>query len=464
MKQAERASIIRIVSDLIKADGIIDTREILMLEQLRTKYNIRKEDEILASSYTLARSVQTLATVDDKFKHELMADFMQLVMSDNLCVRSEALLLLALRACLTIKTEHHTSVLSIDSTDILFEETQILYIESEFDSQINQQIESFYREICAEARLSGFDFVYLPKISAHYRSISESDLTQLAEFLYPKVSLERIQMIVEQLRHLSTADFCKTQLAAKMQIEAFEEFPASFMIKIGDTIVNERINSSFLIVEIGKDVLSTIRFILDLFLENYQNLSLNYLREEQGRFIFTGYYRQIFDILMIRRGVKSPVVIDPFRERIYFPEAEVSLEKVHRREKALYALLLMESASGGISFNKPTSSTQFERHEKRMKAVMRKYQLIYRMFGGEEEKAPNITLPDIRLPMISLIKKQLLKLDRAIHHIEDYTIQRNLYGNYGVRIPSSLCYCCGSDKTDIKPLTESTEWVRIAAL
>ena len=86
MKQSVRASIIRIVSDLIKADGIIDTREILMLEQLRAKYSIRKEDEILASSYTLARSVQTLATVDDKFKHELMADFMQLVMSDNLCV------------------------------------------------------------------------------------------------------------------------------------------------------------------------------------------------------------------------------------------------------------------------------------------------------------------------------------------------------------------------------------------
>ena len=47
MKQAVRASIIRIISDLIKADGIIDTREILMLEQLRTKYSIRKEDEIL---------------------------------------------------------------------------------------------------------------------------------------------------------------------------------------------------------------------------------------------------------------------------------------------------------------------------------------------------------------------------------------------------------------------------------
>ena len=42
MKQAERASIMRIVSDLIEADGIIDTRELLFLESLREKYGIKK--------------------------------------------------------------------------------------------------------------------------------------------------------------------------------------------------------------------------------------------------------------------------------------------------------------------------------------------------------------------------------------------------------------------------------------
>ena len=47
MKQIERASIVRIVSDLIKADGIIDTREIEFLDVLREKYAITKEDEAL---------------------------------------------------------------------------------------------------------------------------------------------------------------------------------------------------------------------------------------------------------------------------------------------------------------------------------------------------------------------------------------------------------------------------------
>ena len=52
MKQVERASIMRIVSDLIKADGIIDSREISVLQRIREKYGIKKEDEILSTSIT----------------------------------------------------------------------------------------------------------------------------------------------------------------------------------------------------------------------------------------------------------------------------------------------------------------------------------------------------------------------------------------------------------------------------
>lgn len=47
MKQAERASIMRIVSDLIEADGIIDTRELLFLDSLREKYGIKKRMKFL---------------------------------------------------------------------------------------------------------------------------------------------------------------------------------------------------------------------------------------------------------------------------------------------------------------------------------------------------------------------------------------------------------------------------------
>ena len=47
MKQIERASIMRIVSDMVIADAIIDVREIEFINSIKNKYSIKKEDEIL---------------------------------------------------------------------------------------------------------------------------------------------------------------------------------------------------------------------------------------------------------------------------------------------------------------------------------------------------------------------------------------------------------------------------------
>lgn len=83
MRKTERASIIRIVSDLIKADGIIDTREIDFLDDLRVKYGITKEDEILADSYTLAKGLKIISEMDNSMRHSLMND---LIMSQCLTI------------------------------------------------------------------------------------------------------------------------------------------------------------------------------------------------------------------------------------------------------------------------------------------------------------------------------------------------------------------------------------------
>lgn len=47
MKQSERASIFRIVTDLIKADAIIDTREIEKLDSIRERFSIKKKTRYL---------------------------------------------------------------------------------------------------------------------------------------------------------------------------------------------------------------------------------------------------------------------------------------------------------------------------------------------------------------------------------------------------------------------------------
>lgn len=464
MKQIERASIMRIVSDMIKADAIIDMREIDFLDSLKEKYSIKKEDEVLASTFTLSHALNILKDSSESVKHSILSDITQMAMSDNYCAREEALLLIAIRSCLTVNIGNATEIYSFDTSSLYIEPTQILYVESEFDSNVNWDINESFRAITSEIRLAGFDFVYLPKIAEHYRSISNADFLQIASFLYPTASEDRIETITKQLKALSTSEFCKDQLAGKLGVKEFACIPPSIMIKVGDSFVCDKKIANFLIVELDDNALASVRKVLDLFSEHYHTLRLNYLREEKGRFIFTGFYKQIFDIYMLRKGVKSSVVIDNLRDSIRFPEADIKLEGLHRREKALYALFLLETASGGINFSKPENPKQLARYKKRMNAVQEKYRRIYKKFGGEPEKAPDLSISEIRLPMIALIKKRLKSMGEIVYHIDDYMIQRNIYGNYCVGISSNLCCCCGINAKDITLLSESIEWQEISAL
>ena len=362
MRQTERASIIRILSDLIKADAIIDTREIEFLDCIKNKYSIKKEDEILGASYTLSDALSVLIDSSDTLKQELVEDLVNASLSDNFCAREEALLLIAIRMCLA-STGQSAKIISMNTSNIFIVPTQILYVESEFDNDINWEINESYREIKNEMRLAGFDFVYIPKIANHYRSITTSELLRITEFLYPKASPERLQTVTKQLQNLSTSEFCKDQLSGKLGVKEFSTIAPSLMIKIGDSYVNDKRIANFLIVELDKNVLKTVRNIVDSFSQYYHTLNINRLKQEKGRFIYTGFYKQIFDLYMLRKGVKSSVVIDIYRNTIRFPEADAQIEKLHRREKALYTLFLLESASGGINFVKPETPRQFAKYK-----------------------------------------------------------------------------------------------------
>lgn len=231
MKQSERASIFRIVTDLIKADAIIDTREIEKLDSIRERFAIKKEDEVLGSSYTFANAIRTLLDVPKSLQHELTATFNELAMSDNFCAREEALMLVALRLCMSLNLNMECKVVSMDTSSVNLDPTQILYVESDFDNDVNWEINERFREIVAEVRLAGFDLVYLPKIAEHYRTISVTDFIKIASFLYPKASYQRLETVSSQLHNLSTSEFCKDLLAGKLGVKEFSFVNPSLMIK-----------------------------------------------------------------------------------------------------------------------------------------------------------------------------------------------------------------------------------------
>ena len=465
MKQIERASIMRIVSDMVKADAIIDMKEIEFLNTVRQKYGIKHEDEIMADSLTMAEAFHTLMEAPDSLRQDIWGDFQGMALSDNACSREEAMYLLAVVACFSEKLAEKAEVFSVElPEDIKIDNSQVLYVEGEYYKETNREITSHYREIINEFRLVGLNFVYIPKVGEHYKSLSREDLRTLISFLYPTVSDEQMEHVAKQLTTLSTSDFCKAEIVGRMKMQGLAHSLPSVLMRIGLSNIAGKNYDNFLAITLDEEALIAIRRIVDTFVSMFKPRILNPTYEEKQRFVYHGFYKQIFDAFIYKKGIRSTVVVDLIHGDILLPEADSKIAGLSRREKALYALFLLESPSGGINFNMPTGIKSLDKYNRRMAAIQRKYEIIYENFGGERCKAPLLEVATNRLPMIAKIKRQFRQLGDLLNQPDDYLVQRNMFGNYCVTIPPELCLCFDSNTASVKPFGESEFWGRLLAM
>ena len=465
VRQVERASIMRLVSEMVKADAVIDIKELEFLNEIRLKYNIRREDEVMANSFTMADAFKTLKAMPKSLKNDVWGTFKGMALSDKTCSRNEAVHLLAIASCFEENNSDSVTVYSVELPDnIRLDNSQVLYVEGEYYKETNREINQHYREIVNELRLIGFNFVYLPKVGEHYQSLSRDELHTLISFLYPSVSDNQMEQVAKQLTTLSTSDFCKTEIVGRMKVDGLAHSLPSIMFRIGLSSINGKNYDNFFVVTIEEDTLVAVRRIVDTFVSMFKPRLLNPVYEEKQRFVYNGFYKQIFDSFIYKKGIRSSVVVDLVHGDILLPEADSKITGLHRREKALYALFLLESSSGGINFNKPNGIKSLEKYNHRMSAIQRKYEILYENFGGERSKAPQIELPENRLPMISLIKRQFRQLGDLLNRPDDYLVQRNMFGNYCVTIPPELCLCFDTATASIRPFEESDFWGQLLAM
>lgn len=360
MRKEERASIARLLNDLIKADSIIDIGEMEMYARLKWQYKITKEDELAAFEMTIADAMNVLSNSSNDLRESLLSSFSEMTISDGFCARQEALLMLAFIYCMKETSRGLCAIYSVHEPDVQIDDCQVVYVESAYDTNINNDIKANYRSIDKEFRLVGFNFVYIPYIISHYKNTDVNLLKEITNFLAPTISEDKIEPLVEQLTGLTTANYCNEQLCNKLRLYSLRDMPPSFLIKINHTYVKEQLYMNFLRISIDDDVLPLVRRITDIYsnMLSSDTRLVKYSEEAFGQFMYHGFYKQLFDIYIIRKGTSSNVLFDFMKESISFMEISMEIKGLHRRDKALYALLIMESENGGIDFTQPNNAKQ----------------------------------------------------------------------------------------------------------
>ena len=462
MNKIEKISIARIVSDLIKADSVIDSREMKLFDIVKDKYHLNKEHLSDARFITFSDAVNNLNCLLDEEKLELIELFKKITLADGMCNKDEALLMMALVYNLEGKYESEMVHIQVPQQGLQLENSQVIYIESMYDIGINDVISKNYYQIDNSMRLAGFNFAYIPQIAKIYQTTPSALFKDVMAFLTPNLDEVDLMKIQEKVSSMTTADFCKEQLCKKLHLNSLADTHPALLIKVGETISDSKMFANFLKIEAKEDILGDIKQFMYCFtsMMNAEYSILRNIYNSNDRFIYSGVYKQIMDLCLMKDNSMSIVLIDIIRQKIKFPEINEEL-KVSRSEKALYVLILAESLTGGLNLNQPICIKQKKLREEKVKKIMQKYGQIYHYFGGERNNTPNLMDPTIRNPKISKINKSIATLNSKLSSSEQYMIQRNNEGLYIINIDSSMIY---SLDTNAIPWMQSERWRAIVSM
>ena len=137
MTREQRTAIARIISDMIKADNIIEESEIKDMKRLMSEYSITHQEMSDARKIRFSDAVNTLKELSIRERKAFFDHIYSIALSDNICVPREALLLIALQYCLIEadkKSEGNTPLpkpylISCPTGEASFNDQYMVYLE-----------------------------------------------------------------------------------------------------------------------------------------------------------------------------------------------------------------------------------------------------------------------------------------------------------------------------------------------
>lgn len=405
MKQNEKTAIVRFLTELIKSDTVIDTREIELFKKICDNYNIDGTSALVdARDITLADAVKSLGELTSAERQTLASNLESLSLIDGKCERSEALLMLALRYVLESGGGDVIDC-STDELDNIAPFT-VFYVESDYDEETNDAIKANYRTIENEFRLAGFEFVYIPHRSQNFAQVEKDKLIAIIAHIAPSLAEGDIQSVYDRICGLTTTDFCRSLLYNKLGLNSLYDTDPSFLVKVSDSRVAFKPVHNYLKFMITGDVLDDVRYFVDCFkqIAREETILVQQTEHGSGRFEYRGFNKSIFDLLAFPgKTFESRILIDPARHRIFFEDINAELE-LSAYERALYVFLLYADVKGKVVRRNESSQA-------RMKALNVVFNKIYNMVGKWENDAEKSYITANLSASLSRIKKQINKME-----------------------------------------------------
>lgn len=313
MTKEQRTAMARIISDMIKADNIIEESEIKDMKKLMSDYSITHQEMNTARKIRFSDAVNTLKELSLKERKAFFDRIYSIALSDNICVPREALLLIALQYCLIDidkKPENSTPLpkpylISCPTGEASFNDQYMVYLESSYDEERNEELKQHFRLLVTITRLCGFNFIYIPKMVEEFRGMNEQYVKDVISYMAPNLEDAFIQQVYDRLCDMTTVDFFRNVLYERLQVKELHNTLPTLLVNIGTSVVpycsaggSIQYYTEFLCIPISSSILTLVDDILGFYQSKVSIRQSITISDSKGQFKYFGFYKALFDFLV----------------------------------------------------------------------------------------------------------------------------------------------------------------------
>ena len=501
-----KAAAARLFFDMINADGVIEDNEILLLEGLgkyelpkdengktldlpdfskeankliragglRKKYGIELEHVTKATEITTATAIQHLISwlekgEKDEVKYNPNSIFKAQNIIEDLRVISgcdgsrdinEAKLLVAVSLCLNEKIPSYMRAIPISYREriLKFARKEVVYLESEYDKDINDDIMKNNSYIESLLSIYGYDFVYIPSVVEFLKAKAKTELLEpILMFTNPFYyqAKEQAATFAQDIQAITTADFTKTfSRAANLD----EDLPPCLLIKVktstidtqgSDNHIKRTKFTDFIALPINGSVIDSVRRLPNNILEHTEAITSVVTKTLNEKLYCKGIHKTLIDYAIHRYSSniveKVVITIQGKKKGIKFVGVAGGDVKVKPAEAVLYMLSILYSILGNGICKRKDDSDECSR-------IVSNYERLYKI--ATESENP-INLYTSLSPIKTGLKKKINGLEKLTDK-ESYNI--NDSGSYiRVNINPDIVYIRSEyDKTEV----QINDWIK----
>lgn len=441
MTHQDRVAIARVLSDVVRADNIIDESETNLLatffdesSKYKLTYDILKESR----SQRFSDAVRQLCYLSHEERQALYRNIVDLALVDGICDPHEAALITAIKYVWEIDglfSDNHTKLLACQSDNIRENTRFVIYVERDRNEDANAEIISNINLISLMLKQWGFHFIYIPRIAERIREMSQDYVVSVLKYIAPDLTDHQIREVYDRACSLTTSEFLCRVLINRLKMDDIDGSIPTLLINIGTSAVpyysrnaNVDYYTEFLAFPVNRSIVSTI----EDFTRQYGSFvtvgalpdNRNQMLRGENNFQYFGFYKAILDFLVKAENTVGQIVLCKRTSQIYVPiiHKEVSLSP---QECAVYHLIVEMSLTGcGL----PSCYT----NKKEMAAIYHRYKELYGIRSTKNQDFPS-SLP----PIVSRINKKLKSELAALENLEQI-MPVNEDGYYRIKLTSEL--------------------------